>query len=282
MNRGVASALALCAWLSCAGAWAAPAVTELRAQDVAAFVAEHEYAVVQMTSPDRRCGYCVGADKIFDQAAALPRDTPIAFARVQWTPWRSFPDFGSLVQVYGVPVHFVFRNGKVIGDAGGKPPDARSLVQRIEARIQQPQAAGVAATGPAGERPAVERAAEKPDAQAMPLVRLYAREQFFGYVVESCSKLYAQQGASYAQTFQRWRTTHQDVRSEAGRQVFKLMAGGDDSMFQQALKSERTALQQWQASELRIPMDSAPRVEDCDRTIQGLSQLALPPAVSAR
>lgn len=277
MRSGIGQGLALCAWLSCAGAFAAPAVTELRAQDVAAFVARHEYAVVQMTSPDRGCGYCVGADKVFDQAAALPRGTPMAFGRVQWTPWRKFPDFGSLLPTYGVPTHFVFRNGKVIGDAGGKPRDAPSLAQRIEAVIQGPPPAPVAANGPKVERPA-----EKPDARAMALARLFARGQFFERFVEACSKQFPSQGASHAQTFQRWRTTHQHALDEAARQMFKLMAGRDDTVFQQALADESSALQQWQVSELRIPMNAAPSTEDCDRMVQGLSQLDLPQAISKR
>ena len=55
--------------------------------------------LLQMNSPDPRCGYCKGADQLFDQAAALPHKPALAFARVQWTPWRQMPDFGKLIHV---------------------------------------------------------------------------------------------------------------------------------------------------------------------------------------
>ncbi|MYM98367.1 hypothetical protein [Duganella vulcania] len=48
------------------------AVLELTPQELAAYVAGHELVVVQLTLPDPGCGYCKGADRVFDMSASLP------------------------------------------------------------------------------------------------------------------------------------------------------------------------------------------------------------------
>ena len=49
---------------------AARPVTELQPQQLEAFIARHEYVVVQLTSPDPGCGYCKGANRFPDHAKA--------------------------------------------------------------------------------------------------------------------------------------------------------------------------------------------------------------------
>jgi hypothetical protein len=121
-----------------AQACAAAPVTELKPQELAAFVARHDYVVVQMTSPDLGCGYCKGADNTFDRAAALPHEPKLAYARIQWKPWREIPDFGPLVRVYGVPEQYVFRNGKALGGTGGRPASAAGLLAQVDQVIADP------------------------------------------------------------------------------------------------------------------------------------------------
>jgi hypothetical protein len=134
----------VCRWIvlcvsvaACAVATAAASVTELKPSEMAAFVARHEYVVVQMTSPEWKCTYCVGADRTFDQASVLRADVPMAFARVQWSPWSNIPDFGPLVEVLGVPTHYVFRRGKVMGEAEGRQDSALALIARINAIVRK-------------------------------------------------------------------------------------------------------------------------------------------------
>ena len=116
-------------------------VKELKPAELAGFLARHDDAVVQLTSPNPSCTYCVGADRTFDQAAALPHRQGLVFARVQWSPWNKFPDFGALItEVYGLPSHFVFHRAKVVANVAGRPASATQLLAQIDDAIDHPPA----------------------------------------------------------------------------------------------------------------------------------------------
>lgn len=119
-------------------ATAAP-VKELKPAEVAAFVAAHPYAIVQVTSPDRGCGDWVGADKAFDAAAAAATGKRFAFARAQHSPWRAMPDWGQLMTIHGVPGEAVFRDGKQLGTVDGMrdTPDPPAGADRYSAALAQ-------------------------------------------------------------------------------------------------------------------------------------------------
>ena len=67
--------------------------------------------VVQVNSTDPKCGYCIGADKVFDQIAAKRYNKPVIFARVQWGLWKDFPKFDHTIKVFGAPSMLFFKNG---------------------------------------------------------------------------------------------------------------------------------------------------------------------------
>ncbi len=54
--------------------------------DLESFLATHQHVVVQFTSPDPSCTWCVGANQAFDQASKHFANKKIEFIRVQWNP----------------------------------------------------------------------------------------------------------------------------------------------------------------------------------------------------
>ncbi|MDP2371653.1 thioredoxin family protein [Rhodoferax sp.] len=190
---------------ACAAASAAASVTELSVAELAAFVTRHEYVVVQMTSPDARCTYCIGADKIFDQASALSLDVPMAFARVQWSPWSKMPDLRPLVDVQGVPTHYVFRHGKLIGEVMGKQDHPQALISRIQAIVHKPVAAPAAGSeeprrGPPPSPPAPPWVAMT-DGERL-VARVMARHDLLRGLMAACTKLFPDQAPVHQQAME--------------------------------------------------------------------------------
>lgn len=133
---------------ACAGA---ATVTEMKPAEVAAFVARHGTVVLQVTSPDRGCGFCVGADKAFDRVAAGSAHGELAFGRVQHAPWQAFPREIRALDVRAVPMQLVYRDGKQMGTIGGKPGDPATFLLNVTRIAAGP---AKAADTPAGEAPA--------------------------------------------------------------------------------------------------------------------------------
>lgn len=106
-------------------------VEEVAANEIAAYVRAHPAVVVQFTSPDTGCGFCVGANKPFDEAEALAHGK-IKFARVQWSPWAKFPaDIKSVYSGRGIPNQIVYKDGKAVGQHTGKIKDVRAFVRDL-------------------------------------------------------------------------------------------------------------------------------------------------------
>ncbi len=266
--------LLLISTMAGAMAQAAPVVTELGVADVAVFVAKHEVAVVQATSPDPKCRYCIGADKIFDQAASLPQDKRIAYARVQWTPWHKMPDFGSLMQVYGAPGQFVFMNGKVIGKIDGKPRDAQTLAARIQAIIDHP----AAPRDDRADSPQASPATEKPIRQAMSeketaLTRLWIRRDFLQGITTACAKLFPDQANLYEQSFTSWQEARKTALNDAARVMLVRSSREDAKETTKLATDEEKALQEWQVKQLGIPLDKKPLAADCAKIAKNLPSL---------
>jgi hypothetical protein len=261
--------------MGCCVVWAASPVTELKAQDLAAFVAGHEHVVVQFTSSDRKCGYCIDADKTFDQAAGLRPGRPIAFARVQWSPWRAIPDFGPLLKVYGVPGQFVFRKGKVLAATGGRPQNAPSLVARIDAIMQAPAApapeasAGAAADIPASSTPG----ATAMSADEVALTRLGIRHDFFEALTSACAKLFPDHAKGYRESFLAWRGPRQTALDDSAKLMLTRTSRDDSREMTKLVDSEKKTLQAWQTTQLGISMKQAPRAADCAKIAKNMAAL---------
>jgi hypothetical protein len=260
-------------WLLAAawgGAVMAAPVKELKPEELAAFVAQHEYVVVQMTSPDSRCGYCKGADKLFDQAAALPHKPALAFARVQWTPWRQMPDFGKLIHVGWIPQQPVFFKGKLLGSVDGKPEDPKTLLSKIDSVIADPPVAHQAREAPP----------PPPTAPAVPLsdaergaVRLGIRRDFLSAVSAACGKRFPQHAASYQQAVDGWRSANEAALKQSTLLMISRTSREDAKAMGPLVEQEKKTLQAWQTGKLGISMQTAPAIGDCDKLFAGLGSL---------
>lgn len=85
---------------------------------VAAYIQSHPDVLVQLTSPDARCRYCVEAYPGFD-AAARAYGRAIKFVRVEWSPWNQFPKEILPLHDGYVPVQIAYRAGKETGRIDG-------------------------------------------------------------------------------------------------------------------------------------------------------------------
>lgn len=86
---------------------------------IAAYIQSHPDVLVQFTSSDDRCGYCVSAYQGFD-AAAHAYGRAVKFVRVEWTPWMSFPKEVEALHDGGyVPVQIAYRSGKELARFNG-------------------------------------------------------------------------------------------------------------------------------------------------------------------
>lgn len=260
-------------WMTimCAAAQATAApVTELKPPQLAAFIAAHEYVVVQLTSPDPGCGYCKGADRIFDQAAALPHQPPLAYARVQWTPWRQIPDFGKLMTVYGVPTQYVFNKGKLLGDIAGRPTGAPAFLAKVDEVIADPPA----------DRVAVEPQAVAPEAPAAPLseaeqgaLRQMIRRDALKLVTGMCANRYPEHAKAYQDALQAWSGARQAKLNQAATLMLARTSRADAAAMGKLVDEERKAMQAWHTEKLGLSMQKAPTLGDCDKIAAGLKDL---------
>lgn len=249
------------------GAAMAAPVKELKPEELAAFVASHEYAVVQMTSSDPGCGYCKGADKVFDQAAALPHKPALAFARVQWTPWRKIPDFNGVIEVGWVPQQPVFHKGKLLGRVDGKPQDAKVMLAKVDEVIADPPVARLARAPASAQKPAVPLSDAEQGA-----VRLGIRGDFLNSVSRACGAKFPAHAAAYQQAVQVWRGANEAGLKRAS--LLMISRSGDDAKAMAALvDAEKQTLQAWQTGKLGISMQTAPAIADCDKLFASLSSL---------
>jgi thiol-disulfide isomerase/thioredoxin len=115
-----------------ANAIAAAPVVELSADELLAFTKQYKTVVVQLNSSDPKCGYCVGADKIFDQIAEKRYKNPVIFARVQWALWKDFPKFDPSIKIFGMPSLLFFKNGAQTDVLEGGIKEEADIVEVVE------------------------------------------------------------------------------------------------------------------------------------------------------
>jgi hypothetical protein len=249
------------AFLSCAAS--AAQVVELKPSEVAAFVARHELAIVQVTSPDRGCGYCVGADKNFDAMAAAAGDRKIAFARVQYAPWRDIPDFGGLMPVFGVPEQNIFRDGKRIGRTNVYREKPAAFYERVDAVLAGPPVQpgdGIIRRAPQ-PAPAPMNAEETAD------LRLMVRRDLLQTAMGECVKRFPAGADRYNAAVKRWESTRKDAL-DRGAMLF-LRGRGDPKQF---AGEEIDALKGWMEG-LGIGMQKKQEAADCDRMAAAMGEL---------
>lgn len=259
----------------------AATVTELKPTELGAFLGRHEHAVVQLTSPNPSCKYCVGADHTFDQAAALARRQGLAFARVQWSPWNKYPDFSTLgFQVYGLPIHVVFQNARVVADLGGRPSGGADFFAKVEDAIDHPPARGTLVhllapatpanpAAPAVPAPAAPAATPYTDEQ-LRTVRLGIRGEALGVIAGACGRRFPARAQHYTDTVQAWRQANDAQLNQA---ALLAMTAGSRSGMQALVDAEQGRLKSWQVNTLGIPMSKSPLQADCDKVVAGIAAM---------
>lgn len=89
------------------------ALTDVTPAAIAAYIRSHPLLVVQYTSPDSSCIYCVdGSYEVFEKVAVMHL-ADISFARVQWSPWDKFPVYVKQFDK-GIPLHIAYKHGEVL------------------------------------------------------------------------------------------------------------------------------------------------------------------------
>lgn len=251
-----------------AGSALAAQVTELSPDKLAAFVAKNEVVVVQFTSPDPKCRYCIGADKSFDAAAAQAKNPALRFARVQWPVWHKIPGFEPLIRVGGIPNQVVFRKGKEMQSAGGRPESAKVLLDQIDAILLAPPAPGkdIAASYRAPAAPVNPVTAAPMSPEQQDVMRLMIRRDFFKVVTSACAKLFPSQAGQYSLAFDQWSATRKDTLNQAATVMLTHSSSETAAIFE----AEKKTLQTWQVEKLGVPMDRDPKVKDCDKFAAGL------------
>ncbi|MFG6414495.1 thioredoxin family protein [Roseateles sp. DC23W] len=92
-------------------------VKEVAPADLNAWVrATPGWVVVQLSSNDPKCGYCVRANPVFNALAAAESPQGTGFARVAFQPWTSVNqnDFANQYGVSGLPSFFTFKDGQLM------------------------------------------------------------------------------------------------------------------------------------------------------------------------
>jgi hypothetical protein len=116
-----------------------PSVVVVTPADLPAYLTKHERVVVLFTSPERGCGYCIGADRSFNEAVAqLPADG-WSYVRTEWSPWQNTPPQATALGVLGIPTRLLLQRGAVIGEVMGRRLDAAVLTRQITAAQQAPR-----------------------------------------------------------------------------------------------------------------------------------------------
>ena len=113
-------------------AFAAPVARASPVEVVAASAIQAQVAdskglvVVNISSTDPRCGYCIQANAKFEKLARRS-DVEGRFLQVAWQPWSPFPvEIGPFLKRFGIsglPARLTFQDGQFAAKVLGVPPD---------------------------------------------------------------------------------------------------------------------------------------------------------------
>lgn len=253
-------------------------VQEVRMQDLAAYLARNEAVVVQFTSPDPKCRYCIGADRIFDTAVAPARDPKVKYVRVQWPVWHRFPDFGSIQKPLGLPEQMVFQRGRAIGSIGGRldrPEDFLAKVAEVRANPKEPKDF-YRQVQPAVPAP-VPGAAAAPVAPMSPeearLTRLMARKDLLGGIVGFCAHAFPATAPGVQEAYAAWQAAHKTGLDQAAVVMMTRTSRADASAAGALVRDEQQRLQAWTVDSLGIAQDRKPTATDCEKIGRALRSL---------
>ena len=249
----------------------AATVQDLKPQELAAYLAKHDTVAVQFTSPDPKCGYCVGAAQAYARAVAPSRDPSIRFVRVQWPVWHKFPDFGQLEKPVGIPEVLLYRRAEVIGGVSGKPGDAASFLAEIERYRAKPVA--TRERHRALQEAANAKALAGMSAEDEAASRRLIRKDVVGQIVAACGKEFPEVASTMQQAYDAW-VQGQKAELDKAATVMLTRSSREDARATSALASQETEkVRAWTADALQIPQQGKPKAESCLKFAQNLGSL---------
>ena len=94
-----------------------PGIQSVAPAEIGAWVRQSKgWVVVQLSSYDPGCGFCVRANPAFNSLAAAEAADGLRFARVAFQPWKTMGqnDFIRQFGVSGIPAYFTFKDGQLM------------------------------------------------------------------------------------------------------------------------------------------------------------------------
>lgn len=258
-------------------------LNDVRPDRLEAFVKADRVAVVLFTSPDPKCGYCVGQLNVFNAAAVHYRNEPPVFAYVQWKPWREFPRMNLPRRLYGIPHVMVFRNGEVLGELEGRFADPAKLVTLVDdalaGKLKPLPHVATPPEEPAASAATVASAASGANAAALSdadraAVSLFLRQELLTAVSRSCATRHPAQADAAQQAEAAWKQRHGQA---AGRGMLIAMGAGNRSDLRALIDPLGKA--QAQQLEGQLPVKKDLQAADCERVFAFMAQDAGPSAV---
>lgn len=241
--------------MASAGAMAERTITELPPQELPAFVRQHPKVVVQFTSPDTRCGFCVGADKQFTEGVAQDGMDGWKYVRVQWPRWNEMPTFAPPVTVWGVPDHQVYEGGEYKGSGGGRAKSAAALMASIASKMAgpKPTAAAAPTPTPAEMTPEVRNG-----------LRYYALRKVLGGAVHECERQHHGNKPVYAPKLRGWGNLHA-AELKLGTQAMFSTLGAKQDPYSDEVTRQAAQVSERLAKGLGIVEGQPATLEQCER-----------------
>ncbi len=248
-------------------------LNDVRPDRLAAFVQADRVTVVLFTSPDEKCGYCVGQLNVFNTAAVHYRNEPPVFGYVQWKPWRDFPKMDLPRPIYGIPHLKIFRKGEVLGEIDGRFTDPAKLIALVDdalagklkpmPHVAPPPSEPDAASAPAAPPRATAAPAEKAEMLSdgdRAAVSLFLRQELLTTLTRSCAKKHPSQASAAQEAEAVWKQRH---GKDADRGMMVVMGSSSNA----ALRALISPMGKAQAAELdtRLPMNKELPAGDCER-----------------
>jgi hypothetical protein len=235
-------------------------VKDLKPQELAAYLAAHETVVVQFTSPDRKCRYCLGAAEAYARAVAPAKDPSVKFARVQWPVWHKFPDFGKVEKPFGVPEQLIYSKGEVIGSVSGKPGDARVFLAKVQQARDNPM-------NTTDRQRAYMLAAQEPakpmSAQEDQLVRIMARKDFMTELLSTCEERYPEVRRKVQRAHRDWLQSQEKDLDSAAIVILARSNHEDAKLTISVADRERRKLQIWATDHAGLLPRKTPEAGEC-------------------
>ena len=260
MKRFLAT-IALTGWGSLLPADFAAQVEDITPQAIRSTAKAPGVTLMLFTSPDKKCGFCVGQRELFDQFAKT-YDGPVRLRAVQWSPWRAFPPEELFAaKVYGVPQWQVFKDGVLLGELGGKIADTAALRAKLDAALRgdlaKPKVVETAATPQRTDPPLT-------DAERQALGLLVRRDLARG-AFDRCRVANVDDAPLYRESIDAFEARHRSPLDQAARLMLK-RSGPDNS-------TEMRAIVDAEVRRLKddAPMESA-SADACRRLVQALAR----------